>query len=196
MYDATGGRVLVGGVDVREYGLKTLRDSVAMVLQKNTLFSGTVRENLLWGNENAAEEEMREAARLACVDEFIEALPDGYEARVEQGGTNFSGGQRQRLCIARALLKNPRVLILDDSTSALDSRTDEQVREGLRDRLPGVTKLIIAQRIAQVIHADKIIVMDGGRVDAFANHGELMRNNKIYQEMYRSQIRSDEEGPR
>ena len=196
LYDATSGRVLVGGVDVRNYDLKTLRDGVAMVLQKNTLFSGTIRENLLWGNADASEEEMREAARLARADEFVEALPDAYESRVEQGGTNFSGGQRQRLCIARALLKNPRVLILDDSTSALDSRTDEEVREGLRDRLPGVTKFIIAQRIAQVMHADNIVVMEGGRVDAFATHDELMRGNKIYQEMYRSQIRGGDTKPR
>lgn len=191
LYDVTTGSIEVGGVDVRKYDIETLRNGVAMVLQKNTLFSGTVRENLQWGNPGATDAELREATAMASASSFIEALPEGYDARVEQGGSNFSGGQRQRLCIARALLKKPRILILDDSTSALDSKTDEDVRAALAEKLPGVTKLIIAQRIAQVMHADRILVMDGGRVNGFAPHDELMRTNTIYQEMYHSQIRPE-----
>ncbi len=189
LYDVTRGEVLVGGVDVRKYDLKTLRDAVAMVLQKNVLFSGTVRSNLLWGNEHASDADIREACRLAQADSFIEAMADGYDAPVEQGGSNFSGGQRQRLTIARALLKKPKVLILDDSTSALDSKTDEAVREGLRTKLPGVTQFIIAQRISQVMHADAIMVLDCGKLDGFGSHDQLVEGNKIYREMFRSQMR-------
>lgn len=193
LYDVTNGAVLVGGVDVRKYDLETLRNNVAMVLQKNTLFSGTIRENLQWGDPHADDMRIREACRLAQANDFIEALPLGYDAPVEQGGGNFSGGQRQRLCIARALLKNPRILILDDSTSALDSKTDEDVRQALKEHLPGVTKFIIAQRVAQVMHADRIVVMEGGRVDGFGSHEELLRDNRIYREVYQSQIRDGEE---
>ena len=193
LYDATAGVVEVGGVDVRRYDLKTLRDAVAMVLQKNTLFSGTVRSNLAWGDAGADTEAMRAACRMARADDFIEALPDGYDSPVEQGGTNFSGGQRQRLCIARALLKKPQVLILDDSTSALDSRTDEEVRQAMAERLPGVTKIVIAQRIAQVMHADRIVVLDGGAVDGVGDHETLLRTNRIYGEMFRSQTGEKED---
>lgn len=195
LYDVAGGGVEVGGKNVRTYDLETLRNGVAMVLQKNTLFSGTIRENLQWGDKTAGDDALRAAASLASAASFIEALPDAYDARVEQGGSNFSGGQRQRLCIARALLKKPRILILDDSTSALDSRTDEEVRAALRDNLPGVTQIIIAERIAQVMHADRIVVMAGGAVDAFGSHDDLLRDNRIYREMYNSQMRPGEVEP-
>ncbi|MCC8191064.1 MAG: ABC transporter ATP-binding protein/permease, partial [Planctomycetes bacterium] len=192
LYDVTSGRVTVGGVDVRDYDLDVLRSRVAMVLQKNVLFAGTVRENLLWGNRDASDEELRRACRLAQADDFIQALPGGYDGLVDQGGSNFSGGQRQRLCIARALLKNPTILILDDSTSALDTKTDEKLRAGLANSLPGVTTLIIAQRVASVMHADRIIVMDNGRVDGYGSHEELLATNTIYQEVYHSQTRQDD----
>ncbi len=193
LYDVAEGSVMVGGTDVRSYDLDTLRDKVAMVLQKNVLFSGTIRSNLQWGNTDATDEQMIEALRLAQAEEFVMALPDKLGARVEQGGSNFSGGQRQRLCIARALLKQPKILILDDSTSAIDSKTDEKIRQAFRDVLPGVTKIIIAQRIASIMQSDRIIVMDEGRINGFASHDELLRTNTIYQEVYTSQMKQGEE---
>ncbi|MBR6502949.1 MAG: ABC transporter ATP-binding protein [Clostridia bacterium] len=188
LYDVSGGCVKVGGIDVREYDIKTLRDSVAMVLQKNQLFSGTIKENLRWGNENATNEEMIEACVLAQADEFIKTFPDGYDTYIEQGGTNVSGGQKQRLCIARALLKKPKILILDDSTSAVDTKTDAFIREGFKQYIPETTKIIIAQRIASVKDADMIIVMENGCVSAVGNHDELMQNSDIYREVYEQQI--------
>ena len=188
LYDVSGGCVKVGGIDVREYDIKTLRDSVAMVLQKNQLFSGTIKENLRWGNENATDEEMIEACVLAQADEFIKTFPDGYDTYIEQGGTNVSGGQKQRLCIARALLKKPKILILDDSTSAVDTKTDAFIREGFKQYIPETTKIIIAQRIASVKDADMIIVMENGCVSAVGNHDELMQNSDIYREVYEQQI--------
>ena len=193
LYDATEGTVRVGGADVRDYSLKTLRDAVAMVLQKNELFSGTIAENLRWGNPNATDEELAEACRLAQADNFIRAFPDGYQTRIEQGGTNVSGGQKQRLCIARALLKKPKILILDDSTSAVDTRTDALIRQALRDYIPETTKLIIAQRVASVQDADLILVMDGGRIVASGRHEELLASSDIYRETYEQQTRSTSE---
>ena len=187
LYDVTEGSVKVGGIDVREYDIKTLRDSVAMVLQKNQLFSGTIKENLRWGNENATDEECVEACRLAQADEFINSFPDGYDTYIEQGGTNVSGGQKQRLCIARALLKKPKILILDDSTSAVDTRTDAFIRAGFKEFIPETTKIIIAQRVASVMDADMIIVMENGMVSAVGNHNELMQNSEIYREVYQQQ---------
>jgi ATP-binding cassette subfamily B protein len=187
IYDATAGTVRVGGVDVRSYDLKSLRDSVAMVLQKNVLFSGTIRENLRWGDENATDEELKRVCKLACADEFIQEMPDGYDTYIEQGGTNVSGGQKQRLCIARALLKKPRILILDDSTSAVDTATDARIRQAFRDEIPHTTKIIIAQRVSSVQDADKIIILDGGRVNAVGTHEELLATNKIYQDVNASQ---------
>lgn len=187
LYDVNEGCVRVGGLDVRSYDMATLRDQVSVVLQKNVLFSGTVSENLRWGNENATDEDIKRACQMACADEFIEKNPDGYEARVEQGGTNFSGGQRQRLCIARALVKNPKVLILDDSTSAVDTATDAKIREAFSKYIPGTTKLIIAQRISSVQHADKIIVMEDGKINGFGTHEELVRDNEIYRDVFESQ---------
>lgn len=189
MYDVSRGAVFVGGKDVRDYDLDTLRKEVAVVLQKNVLFSGTILDNLRWGNPDATEEECVEACRLACADEFIEALPDKYNTYIEQGGTNVSGGQRQRLCIARALLKKPKVLILDDSTSAVDTATDAKIREAFREKIPNTTKLIIAQRISSVEHADRIIVMEEGRVDGIGTHEELIQTNEIYRDVYESQIK-------
>ena len=190
LYDVTQGTVKVGGRDVREYDLETLRNQVAVVLQKNVLFSGTVLENLRWGDPNATEEECRQACRVACADEFISRLPDGYQARVERDGANFSGGQKQRLCIARALLKKPKVLILDDSTSAVDTATDAQIRQALREELGETTKLIIAQRISSVQDADRILVLDNGRINGIGTHEELMASNKIYREVYESQMKA------
>ena len=189
LYDVTEGTVRVGGVDVRNYDLETLRDSVAMVLQKNVLFSGTIKDNLRWGNPNATDEEMYEACRLAQADEFIQQFPDKYDTWIEQGGSNVSGGQKQRLCIARALLKKPKVLILDDSTSAVDTRTDALIRQGFRQFIPDTTKIIIAQRVASVQDADRIIVMDGGRISAIGNHEELLKSSDIYREVYTSQTK-------
>ena len=193
LYDATEGRVRVGGVDVRDYDLDALRHQVAMVLQKNVLFSGTVAENLRWGGADATDEEVREAARLACADEFVEGFPDGYETWIEQGGSNVSGGQKQRLCIARALLRHPKVLILDDSTSAVDTKTDASIRAGLASYLPETTKLIIAQRIASVQDADRIVVMEGGRIADVGTHEELLKTSEIYRETFTSQNKMSEE---
>ena len=190
LYDVTEGTVRVGGVDVRKYDLETLRDSVAMVLQKNVLFSGTIKDNLRWGNPNATDEEMYEACRLAQADEFIQQFPDKYDTWIEQGGSNVSGGQKQRLCIARALLKKPKVLILDDSTSAVDTRTDALIRQGFRRFIPDTTKIIIAQRVASVQDADRIIVMDGGRISAIGTHEELLKSSDIYREVYTSQTKA------
>lgn len=187
LYDVTDGRVLVGDRDVREYDIETLRNQVAVVLQKNVLFSGTILDNLRWGDADATEEECRRVCRLACADEFIEKMPEGYQTYIEQGGTNVSGGQRQRLTIARALLKKPKVLILDDSTSAVDTATDAKIRKAFAEEIPDTTKLIIAQRVASVMNADRIIVMDEGRVHGFGTHEELLRDNEIYREVYESQ---------
>ena len=187
LYDATEGSVRVGGVDVREYGLEALRSAVSVVLQKNVLFSGTIKDNLRWGNESATDAEMEEACRLAQADEFIRSFPDGYDTYIEQGGANVSGGQKQRLCIARALLKRPKILILDDSTSAVDTRTDALIREGFRTYIPETTKIIIAQRVASVQDADLILVMDNGRIADMGTHDELMVSSPIYREVYESQ---------
>ncbi len=188
LYDVTEGSIRVGGVDVREYGIKALRDSVAMVLQKNTLFSGTIKDNLKWGNENATDEEIAEACRLACAEEFIETFPDKYDTVIEQGGTNVSGGQKQRLCIARALLKKPKILILDDSTSAVDTRTDAIIRDSFARFIPETTKLIIAQRVSSVMDADMIIILENGRISDLGNHEELLNRCEIYKEIYEQQM--------
>ncbi len=189
LYDVTEGSVKVGGVDVRDYELKALRDKVSMVLQKNVLFYGTIAENLRWGNENATEEQMRQACKSAHIDDFVNSLPDGYDSHVEQGGTNFSGGQKQRLCIARALLKEPKVIILDDSTSAVDTKTDAAIRQSFKEYIPDVTKIIIAQRISSVSDADMIIVLDEGKINDIGTHSELLERNEIYREVYDSQMR-------
>ena len=194
LYDVSEGAVKVGGVDVRDYDVETLRNQVAMVLQKNVLFSGTISENLRWGNENAAEEEIRHACKVACADEFIEKFEDGYDTYIEQGGTNVSGGQKQRLCIARALLKKPKILILDDSTSAVDMKTDALIRKAFASELPDTTKIIIAQRISSVQDSDMIIVMDDGHVSDCGTHAELMETSEIYREVYESQNRKGGEG--
>ena len=187
LYDVTDGSVLVGGVDVREYDIKALRDSVAMVLQKNLLFSGTIKENLRWGNELATDDEIKEACQLSQADEFVESFPDGYDTKIEQGGTNVSGGQKQRLCIARALLKKPKILILDDSTSAVDTKTDALIRAGFKKFIPETTKIIIAQRITSVEDADMIIVMNNGRIGDIGTHDELIQKSEIYREVYEQQ---------
>ena len=192
LYDVTEGNLKVGGVDVRNYDIATLRNAVSMVLQKNELFSGTIKDNLRWGNPDATDEEMIHACKLACAHEFIEAFPDGYDTFIEQGGKNVSGGQKQRLCIARALLKQPKILILDDSTSAVDTRTDAMIRKAFAEEIPGTTKLIIAQRIASVQDADLILVMDGGRVVAAGKHEDLLQTSTIYQEVYESQTKGVE----
>ncbi|MEA4890553.1 MAG: ABC transporter ATP-binding protein [Clostridiaceae bacterium] len=193
LYDATAGSVRVGGIDVRDYDIETLRNQVAMVLQKNVLFSGTIRENLRWGCEDAGDEAIIRACRLAQADDFIRAFPDGYDTYIEQGGTNVSGGQKQRLCLARALLKKPKILILDDSTSAVDTKTDAMIRKALQDEIPATTKVIIAQRISSIEHADQIIVMDNGRFSAVGTHEALLQTSAIYQEVYTSQIKGGEQ---
>lgn len=187
LYDTTEGSVFVGGKDVRDYDIESLRNQVSVVLQKNELFSGTIKENLRWGNENATDEELIHACKLAQADSFIKEFPDGYDTMIEQGGTNVSGGQKQRICIARALLKNPKILILDDSTSAVDTRTDALIRKAFAEDIPNTTKIIIAQRISSVEHANKIIVLDDGKIDGIGTHKELLENNKIYKEVYYSQ---------
>ncbi len=190
LYDVSEGSLKVGGVDVREYDLELLRDQVAMVLQKNVLFTGTISENLRWGNPNATDEEVRHAAKLAQADGFVQEFPDKYETHIEQGGSNVSGGQRQRLCIARALLKKPKILILDDSTSAVDTKTDQLIRAAFRDEIPDTTKIIIAQRVASVQDSDVILVMDAGRIIASGTHDELMENCGEYRSIYESQTKN------
>ena len=193
LYDVTAGSLKVGGVDVRDYDLEVLRDNVAMVLQKNTLFTGTIKENLRWGNPQASDEELVRVCRLACADEFIQGFPDGYDTHIEQGGSNVSGGQKQRLCIARALLKKPKILILDDSTSAVDTHTDAMIRKAFREEIPGTTKLIIAQRISSIQDADMIIIMDGGRILESGTHEQLLKTSRIYQDLYNTQQKGREE---
>ncbi len=193
LYDATEGTVFVGGHDVRKYDLETLRNQISVVLQKNVLFSGTIKENLRWGDKEATDEEMVRVCKLAQADEFIQGLPDKYDTYIEQGGTNVSGGQKQRLCIARALLKKPKVLILDDSTSAVDTKTDALIRKAFREEIPDTTKIIIAQRVASVQDADKIIIMNNGEIDAIGTHEELLKNNEIYRDLYNTQHRGGEE---
>lgn len=193
LYDVSEGSVRVGGVDVRDYDLDALRNQVAVVLQKNVLFSGTIKENLRWGNKEATDEEMREACAIACADEFISGFPDGYDTYIEQGGSNVSGGQKQRLCIARALLKKPKILILDDSTSAVDTKTDAIIRSGFKKYMPDTTKIIIAQRTASVQDADRIVILDGGKINAVGTHEELLRTSEIYREVYTSQNKADSE---
>ena len=188
LYDVSEGSVKVGGLDVRQYDMEALRNQVSVVLQKNTLFSGTILDNLRWGNPDATEEECIQACRAACADEFIERFPDGYQTRIERGGANVSGGQKQRLCIARALLKHPKVLILDDSTSAVDTATDAKIRAAFARQIPGTTKIIIAQRVSSVEHADRILVLDEGRINGFDTHENLLKNNAIYREIYESQV--------
>jgi ATP-binding cassette subfamily B protein len=193
LYDVSKGLVMVGGVDVRNYDIKTLRDKVAMVLQKNELFSGTIKENLRWGNENATDEELIEACKLAEAHDFVMSFPDGYDTFIEQGGTNVSGGQKQRLCIARALVRKPKILILDDSTSAVDTKTDALIRLGFKKFIPETTKIIIAQRVASVMDADLIIVMENGGIAAAGTHNELLKSCDIYSEIYHQQIKAGEE---
>ena len=188
LYDVSDGKVMVGGIDVRDYDIETLRNEVSVVLQKNVLFSGTILDNLRWGDADATEEECIHACKLACADEFINKMPDGYNTYIEQGGTNVSGGQKQRLCIARALIKKPKVLILDDSTSAVDTATDSKIRKAFAEEIPGTTKIIIAQRISSIKDCDKIIVMEDGAVDGFGTHEELLESNEIYRDVYESQM--------
>ena len=190
LYDATEGDVYVGGINVKEYDLDVLRREVAVVLQKNVLFSGTIKENLRWGDENATDEDIVRVCKLAQADEFVSSFPDGYDTYIEQGGTNVSGGQKQRLCIARALLRKPKVLILDDSTSAVDTKTDALIRRAFAEEIPDTTKIIIAQRVASVENADKIIVLDGGKIIACGNHKQLLESSEIYREIYEAQTRS------
>ena len=193
LYDVTNGELKVGGVNVKEYDIKTLRDQVSMVLQKNELFSGTIKENLRWGNKEATDEEIVKACKLAQADEFINGFPDKYDTYIEQGGTNVSGGQKQRLCIARAILKKPKILILDDSTSAVDTKTDSLIRKAFAEEIPNTTKIIIAQRVSSVQDSDQIIVLDDGEINGVGTHEELLKSNSIYQEVYYSQTKGGEE---
>ena len=193
LYDVTEGQVMVGGVDVREYDLETLRNEVATVLQKNVLFSGSIKENLRWGDADATDEEIKRICKLAAADEFVSSFPDGYDTHIEQGGTNVSGGQKQRLCIARALIRKPKILILDDSTSAVDTKTDALIRRSFAEEIPNTTKIIIAQRISSVENADKIVVLDGGRIESIGTHAELLESSPIYREVYNSQVKGDKE---
>lgn len=193
LYDVDSGELLVGGVNVKDYDLEQLRNQVSMVLQNNVLFSGTIKDNLRWGNPNASDEEMINACKLAQADEFITKFPDGYDTYIEQGGSNVSGGQKQRLCIARALLKNPKILILDDSTSAVDTKTDYLIRKAFREDIPNVTKLIISQRISSIEDASRIIVLDDGKINGIGSHEELLKNNAIYQEVYQTQVKGGSE---
>ena len=187
LYDVSEGEVDVGGINVKDYDLDTLRNNVSVVLQKNVLFTGSIIENLRWGDKNATYEEVVAASKIAQADEFVQSFPDKYDTHIEQGGTNVSGGQKQRLCIARAILKKPKILILDDSTSAVDTKTDKLIRTGLRNDIPDTTKIVIAQRISSIEDADQIIVLDEGKIDAIGTHEELLKNNKIYQEVYYTQ---------
>ncbi|MEG1608919.1 MAG: ABC transporter ATP-binding protein, partial [Clostridia bacterium] len=189
LYDTTTGVVKVGDVDVKDYDIQSLRNSVAVVLQKNVLFAGTIKDNMRWGNENATDEEIENACRLAQADEFIQNMPQKYDTYIEQGGNNVSGGQKQRLCIARALIKNPKIIILDDSTSAVDTKTDALIRDAFKTQLPNTTKIVIAQRINSIQGSDKIVVMDGGKIVGCGTHEQLIENNNIYQEVYNSQMR-------
>ena len=193
LYDVTSGSVKVGGVDVREYDLEVLRDAVSVVLQKNVLFSGTIRDNLKWGNENATDEQIIEACKIAQAHDFVQQFEKGYDTMIEQGGTNVSGGQKQRLCIARALLKTPKILILDDSTSAVDMKTDALIRKGFREYIPETTKIIIAQRVASVMDADMIVILEGGKIAATGTHDELLKSSAIYREIYEQQTKGGEE---
>ena len=193
LYDVTEGEVLVGGVNVKDYDLNVLRNDVAMVLQKNVLFSGTIKENLRWGNANASEEEIKKACKLAQADSFIQTFPEKYDTYIEQGGTNVSGGQKQRLCIARALLKKPKILIMDDSTSAVDTKTDAFIREAMLHEIPDTTKIIIAQRISSVEDADMIIVLENGEINGMGTHDELLKTNAVYREVYESQVKGEQE---
>lgn len=189
LYDVTHGQVLVGGIDVREYDIETLRNEVAVVLQKNVLFSGTIRDNLKWGNEHATDEEIIRVCKLAQAHDFIQSFPEQYDTYIEQGGVNVSGGQKQRLCIARALLKQPKILILDDSTSAVDTKTDQSIRKAFREEIPATTKIIIAQRISSIEDADKILVLSEGKLNGFGTHTELLKSNDIYRDVYQSQMK-------
>ncbi len=193
LYDATSGEVIVGGHNVKEYDIKALRDSVSVVLQKNVLFSGTLRDNMRWGNPDVTDEQIAEALEIASATDFVSGFPNGYDYHIEQGGANLSGGQRQRLCIARALIKDPKILILDDSTSAVDTATDRKIKQGLRVTKANTTKLIIAQRISSVQDADKIIVIDNGKINGIGTHDELMATNTIYQEVYQSQVKGGDD---
>jgi ATP-binding cassette subfamily B protein len=192
IYDTTIGSVKVGGVDVREYDIETLRNEVGMVLQKNVLFSGTINDNIRWGNMEASDEEVQRVCKLAQADDFVQNFPKKYETYIEQGGTNVSGGQKQRLCIARALLKKPKILILDDSTSAVDTKTDALIRKAFAEEIPNTTKFIIAQRVSSIMDADKIIVLDNGSISAIGTHEELLKSNSIYQEVYYSQTKEED----